>query len=75
MELRRKKLGLIFSNNIQWIGGTYYIINLIHALSILEDNLKPELIILSNEKDYQFLLQQIDYPYIYFMMFNNVYSK
>ncbi len=64
MEFRRKKLGLIFSNNIQWIGGTYYIINLIHALSIFEDNLKPELIILSNEKDYQFLLQQIDYPYI-----------
>jgi len=64
LELRRKKLGLIFSNNIQWIGGTYYIINLIHALRILEDNSKPELIILSNEKDYQFLLQQIDYPYI-----------
>ncbi len=70
MELRRKKLGLIFSNNIQWIGGTYYIINLIHALSILEDNLKPELIILSNEKDYQFLLKQIDYPYISFELFD-----
>ncbi len=70
MELRRKKLGLIFSNNIQWIGGTYYIINLIHALSILEDNLKPELIILSDENDYQFLLKQIDYPYISFELFD-----
>ncbi len=68
--MRRKKLGLIFSNNIQWIGGTYYIINLIHALSILEDKLKPELIILSNEKDYQFLLKQIDYPYISFELFD-----
>jgi glycosyltransferase involved in cell wall biosynthesis len=70
LELRRKKLGLIFSNNIQWIGGTYYIINLIHALSILEDNLKPELIILSDENDYQFLLKQIDYPYISFELFD-----
>lgn len=70
MELRRKKLGLIFFNNIQWIGGTYYIINLIHALSILEDNLKPELIILSNQKDYQFLLKQIDYPYISYVLFD-----
>ena len=60
----RKKLGLIFGYNEQWIGGTYYIINLIHALSIIENHLKPELIILSNEKDYQFLLKQIDYPYI-----------
>jgi glycosyltransferase involved in cell wall biosynthesis len=70
LELRRRKLGLIFSNNIQWIGGTYYIINLIHALSILEDNLKPELIILSDEKDYQFLLKQIDYPFISFELFD-----
>ena len=60
--MKRKKLALIFGYNEQWIGGTYYIINLIHALSILEDNLKPELIILSDEKDYQFLLKQIDYP-------------
>jgi len=76
LELRRKKLGLIFSNNIQWIGGTYYIINLIHALSILDDNLKPELIILSAEKDYQFLLKQINYPYISFELFDeNPISK
>ena len=70
MELRRKKLGLIFSNNIQWIGGTYYIINLIHTLSILEDKFKPELIILSDKKDYQFLLKQIDYPYISYDLFD-----
>ena len=70
MEFRRKKLGLIFSHNEQWIGGTYYIINLIHALSILEDKSKPELIILSNEKDYQFLLKQINYPYISFELFD-----
>ncbi len=74
--MRRKKLGLIFSNNIQWIGGTYYIINLIHALSILEDKLKPELIILSDEKDYQFLLKQIDYSHISFELFDeNPISK
>jgi len=76
MESRRKKLGLLFSNNIQWIGGTYYIINLIHALSILEDNLKPQLIILSNEKDYQFLLSQVDYPFIsYELLDENPTSK
>lgn len=76
MESRRKKLGLIFSNNIQWIGGTYYIINLIHALSILEDNLKPQLIILSNEKDYHFLLSQVDYPFIsYELLDENPTSK
>ncbi len=65
MELR-KKLGLIFSNNSQWIGGTYYIINLIYALSILEDSVKPELLILSNRKDFDYLLSQVEYPYISF---------
>ncbi len=65
MELR-KKLGLIFSNNTQWIGGTYYIINLIQALSILEDELKPELIILSSKTDYKYLLTKTSYPYISF---------
>jgi glycosyltransferase involved in cell wall biosynthesis len=60
----RKKLGLIFSYNEQWIGGTYYIINLIHALNNLDDELKPELVILSNQKDYQYLLSQIDYPHM-----------
>ncbi len=60
----RKKLGLIFSYNEQWIGGTYYIINLIHALNFLEDEIKPELVILSNQKDYNYLLTQVNYPFI-----------
>ena len=68
--MKRKKLALIFGYNEQWIGGTYYIINLIHTLSKLEDKLKPELIILSNEKGYQFLLKQIDYPYISYELFD-----
>jgi glycosyltransferase involved in cell wall biosynthesis len=61
---QRKKLGLIFSYNEQWIGGTYYIINLIHSLNYLEDTIKPELVILSNKKDYDYLLSQINYPFI-----------
>ena len=74
--MKRKKLALIFGYNEQWIGGTYYIINLIHAFSILEDKLKPELIILSSEKDYQFLLTQIDYQYIsYELLDENPSSK
>jgi glycosyltransferase involved in cell wall biosynthesis len=62
--LKRKKLALIFGYNEEWIGGTYYILNLIQALSIIEDYLKPELIILSNEKDYNYLLTQVNYPFI-----------
>ncbi len=61
---QRKKLGLIFSYNEQWIGGTYYIINLIHALNYLEDKIKPELVILSNQKDYNYLLNQVNYSFI-----------
>jgi glycosyltransferase involved in cell wall biosynthesis len=67
---QRKKLGLIFSYNEQWIGGTYYIINLIQALTYLEEAIKPELIILSNQKDYNYLLTQVDYPFISYQLMN-----
>lgn len=45
------KIGLVYSNNQNWIGGTYYLENLIHALKAIKDNHSFELILLSDKKD------------------------
>lgn len=64
--VKRKRIGLIFSYNENWIGGTYYVLNLIHSLKLLEDNLKPELVIFSSsEKDFD-IIETIQYPYMRF---------
>ena len=63
---QRKKVGIIFSNNENWIGGTYYILNLISALNTLEDVEKPEIVVftrsispIDNSE-----IENIAYPYI-----------
>jgi len=66
MSTKRKKLGLIFSYDEAWIGGTYYIINLIHALDRLPDLEKPEILVFSNPKDYALLQGSVRYPYMDF---------
>jgi glycosyltransferase involved in cell wall biosynthesis len=66
----RKRLGLIFSYNEQWIGGTYYTLNLIHALNILSDEEKPEIIAFSNEVDFTKLQKETRYPYLEYELFD-----
>jgi glycosyltransferase involved in cell wall biosynthesis len=50
---KRIRLGLIFPEDKNWIGGTYYILNLISALATLPEEKQPFIIILStNENDF-----------------------
>lgn len=60
----RKRLGLIFSYDEQWIGGTYYTINLIHALNILSEEEKPEIVAFSNVEDFTKLQKETRYPFL-----------
>jgi glycosyltransferase involved in cell wall biosynthesis len=65
----RKRLGLIFINDEQWVGGTYYTINLIHALNILTEEDKPEIVAFSNEEDFTKLQKETQYPYLKYELF------
>ncbi len=65
---KRVKVGLIFSYNENWIGGSYYILNLIESLKLLDDNLMPSLIIFSSSNNDFEKVKQIDYPYIEFFL-------
>ena len=85
--MRRKKLGLIFSYDDQWIGGTYYTINLIHALNILSEEEKPEIVAFSNIEDFAKLKKETNYPYLKYQklfkekphlikrVINNIFSR
>lgn len=62
---KRIRIAVPFIYSESWVAGTYYITNLIHALNLLDDNLKPVLFILSKEaKDFNFLNEKTGYPYL-----------
>ena len=61
---KRIKLGLIFSHNERWIGGTYYILNLISALKTLPTEKQPQIIILSNNKNDFQIAKETNYPFL-----------
>lgn len=57
------RLGLFYQNNENWIGGTYYVQNLLQALGKLDDADKPFVMVLTNKPDDYAQLQQLtQYP-------------
>lgn len=61
----RKRIGLSYSYNENWIGGTYYIENLIAALELLPDDKKPHIVLITNHaRDAEIAKNKISYPYI-----------
>jgi glycosyltransferase involved in cell wall biosynthesis len=63
---KRKRLGLIFGYDDQWIGGTYYTLNLIQSFKTLPDDLQPNIVVFSTQADFQRLSQEVSYPYLTF---------
>jgi glycosyltransferase involved in cell wall biosynthesis len=61
---KRIRLGLIFSVDENWIGGTYYILNLISALASLPEERKPFITILSKNKTDFDAAKKTGYPYL-----------
>ena len=68
----RKRIALIFSYNENWIGGTYYILNLVHALNILPDEQKPEIMLCTHtKKEFEYFAGETKYPYLRLFEMNN----
>lgn len=66
----KKNITLIYEYNENWIGGTYYIQNIIKALNSLDDEAKPILTILSKQGTSLDEIVKISYPYISFCSYN-----
>ncbi|GGP03074.1 hypothetical protein GCM10010992_10020 [Cloacibacterium rupense] len=70
---KRIVIKINYQYNEDWIGGSYYIQNLIHALNTLEDSKKPSLLIhSSNENAINELKSITNYPYLKRYSFNNL---
>lgn len=70
-RILRKRLGLVFNNDEQWIGGTYYTLNLINALSNLVEENQPEIVVFSNIIDFSKLKTETEYKYLAFENLSN----
>lgn len=63
--VRRRKIGLLYQYDENWIGGTYYIQNLIFALDRLAESEKPLLIIICKDANTFLNLKNITaYPFV-----------
>ncbi|UOE48314.1 glycosyltransferase [Mucilaginibacter sp. SMC90] len=66
---KRKRIGLSYAYNENWIGGTYYIENLINALNSLNDEEKPHIVLLTDSyENFKVARQKFKYPYISFQL-------
>ena len=62
---QRRQIGLFYSYNENWIGGTYYIENVVRALNRLPDTEKPHLILYSKfPVKCEDFIKRSGYPYI-----------
>jgi len=66
----RKQLTLLYSFNENWIGGTYYVLNIIKALNMLKDEIKPVIHILYHKDSTLEPVNAIGYPYLQFVEAN-----
>jgi glycosyltransferase involved in cell wall biosynthesis len=64
--VERKQLTLIYSYDDNWIGGTYYILNIVRALNTLSEDLKPKLLILHDPGANLNPVLEIHYPFLTF---------
>lgn len=61
----RKRIGLFFGYNENWIGGTYYWLNWVNALNTLPDEEeKPTMVIISDKASFRYLKNETGYPYL-----------
>ncbi len=73
----RKRIGLLFNFDKNWIGGIIYIINIIKALKALDDAQKPKLVLFYSPDNIRFLteIKEINYEYISFIEYKSKYHR
>jgi glycosyltransferase involved in cell wall biosynthesis len=65
----RKRVALSYSYNEGWIGGTYYIENLVSALNTLPAPQKPHIVLLTNTpNDLKIAKKKLIYPHISYQL-------
>jgi glycosyltransferase involved in cell wall biosynthesis len=60
----RKKLSIVFENSDNWIGGTYYFLNLASSFKHLDEAVQPEVIVFSWKSEDLQLFKQTGYRHL-----------
>ena len=60
---KRLRIGLIFTGSIDWVGGIYYIHNIIRSLRELSEEKKPYLLIIPDWTTPDEYVSTLDYPF------------
>ena len=61
----RKRIGIIYQMQKGWMGGTYYVLNLISALDTLPNREKPVVVVFCNsDEDFNYVKKYTGYPYL-----------
>nr|WP_321410889.1 glycosyltransferase [uncultured Carboxylicivirga sp.] len=64
---KQKRIGLIYNYNEGWIGGTYYVENIVHALKQLDKEYQPKVFVYTNiKKTFLKLKEATNYPYLHY---------
>ncbi|MEM6263242.1 MAG: glycosyltransferase [Bacteroidota bacterium] len=64
-QTNRTRLGIFFTGSYNWIGGLYYVLNVVKTLNALPDRQKPELVILCSYNLPEEMIDKFEYPYIH----------
>lgn len=67
---KKRRIALIYQYNENWIGGTYYIENLVAALKLLEDSQQPLLYVFTDPKDFEKLKYLSGYKYLFYKSYS-----
>ena len=68
--VERKRIGVRFSYNENWIAGSYYILNIIHALNTLDADKKPIIVVLSENIDnFNIVKNETQYPFLEYFIY------
>lgn len=67
---KRTRIGIYYSYDDNWIGGTYYYQNLIKSLNLLRNEDKPHIVIIAKEDESFKSIKEINYPYLSYKNIN-----
>lgn len=73
---KRKRIALIFSVNKNWMGGTYYVLNIINALNSLPEEDIPDILLLCQSvEDFEYAKNYTKYPRLESRIYRSSSSK
>lgn len=68
--MAKKRIGLLVLGGYDWVGGLYYVLNLIKSLSHLPEHQKPEIVAFWGNDIARANLKEIVYPYLTLAPYN-----